>query len=42
MMEFVLPLFGEIDQQIPKFLTCDTQLNLSLVLQDYLVYEYLA
>ena len=39
MKEFVLQRAGGGDQGISKFL-CDTQLNLSLVFQDYLVYEF--
>ena len=34
MKEFVLPHVGDGDQQIDKFLMCDTQLNFSLVFQD--------
>ena len=38
MKEFVLPRAGNGNQQILEFLMCDTQLNLLLVFQDYLVY----
>ena len=41
MKEFILPRAGDGDQQISKFLMCDTQLNLPLVFQDYLVYGFL-
>ena len=41
MMEFVSPWVEDRDRQIAKFLTCDTQLNFSLISQDYLVYEFL-
>ena len=41
MKEFVLPRAGDGDQRISKFLMCDTQLNLLLVFQDYLVYGFL-
>ena len=37
MKKFVLPRAGDGDQQISKFLMCDTQLNLLLVFHDYLV-----
>ena len=39
MKEFILQRAWGSDQGISKFL-CDTQLNLSLVFQDYLVYEF--
>ena len=38
--EFVLPRAGVGDQRISKFLMCPTQLNLSLVFQDYLLYGF--
>ena len=41
MKEFVLPRAGDDDQRISKFLMCDTQLNLLLAFQDYLVYGFL-
>ena len=40
MKEFDLPRARDGGQQFSKFL-CDTQLNLSLVCQDYLVYGFL-
>ena len=39
--KFVLQLVEDGDRRIAKFVACDTQLNLSLVFQDYLVYEFL-
>ena len=39
--EFVLPQAENSDQRISKFLMCDNQLNLSLVVQHYLVYGIL-
>ena len=40
MKEFLLPQARDGDQGISKLLMRDTQLNLSLVFQDYLVYEF--
>ena len=41
MKEFVLPRDGDGDLGVLKFLVCETQLNLSLVFQDYLAYGFL-
>ena len=41
MKGFILLRAGDDDQQISKFLMFETQLNLSLVFQDYMVNEFL-
>ena len=40
MKEFILPRAGDRDQRVSKFRMCDTQLNLSLFFQYYLVYGF--